>query len=456
MIDKPLPTRAEVNDVVSSLTSGASGLVLAAETAIGRFPVECVRMISDLINEVEKKPEKISTGYLLNHFTTKINEPHGGKLISLTINEDNIQKNNFSLTVNNSVESDVNQICKGVYSPLNRFMNLDEVRSVLDSNALRDNNTWTLPIIFQINEERIKEIPHQGKINLKSNITHEIFAEFEVEKIEKIDSDLILKSWFGTTNHNHPGVSNFISNGNFILSGKPYLLNKGNSLGKNNHELTPAQSRTIFSQLGWKRIIGFHTRNIPHAGHQYIQLEALKKINADGIFISPVVGGKKTGDFTPYSIIKSYEHLISINHFSPFGVVIGGFNSYSRYSGPREAVFTAICRKNFGCSHFIVGRDHTGIADHYDKTASQNIFEELELNIEIIKFDEAAYCKKRKIITNDFTENDFKKNSVSISGSKIREMIEKNEEIPNYLLNKSISGELKKLYKKDPDIIFVK
>ena len=139
----------------------------------------------------------------------------------------------------------------------------------------------------------------------------------------------------------------------------------------------------VFDHNGWHNIIGFHTRNVPHVGHEYIQINALRKINADAIFISPVIGEKKIGDFLADPILKCYELLIKEGVYNPYGAIIGSFNTHSRYSGPREAVFTALCRQNFGCNYFIVGRDHTGVGNYYDPNASIKLFDKLELNIKI-------------------------------------------------------------------------
>ena len=152
------------------------------------------------------------------------------------------------------------------------------------------------------------------------------------------------------------------------------------------YEFSPENTREIFYQNGWQNIIGFHTRNIPHKGHEYIQKLALEMSSSDAILISPVTGLKKEGDFTAEIIIKCYEILIRQGCYSPSGVLLSSFNTFSRYSGPREAVFTAICRKNFGCSHFIVGRDHTGVGNYYKSNASQNIFESLDFGINILSY----------------------------------------------------------------------
>jgi ATP sulfurylase len=191
---------------------------------------------------------------------------------------------------------------------------------------------------------------------------------------------------------------------------------------------------------------------VPHRGHEYIQRKALEETQADGIFLSPVTGIKKKGDFTAVAIIHCFEKLIMEGFYDPFGALIGSFNTYSRYSGPKEAVFTAICRKNYGCNYFIVGRDHTGVGNYYASDASQTIFDELDVGMKILKFDKVSYCPERKKIT----ENNFNKNIYEISGTKVRDMIINEIEIPDYLLDPIIAKTINKLYLKDKTAVFEK
>ena len=216
--------------------------------------------------------------------------------------------------------------------------------------------------------------------------------------------------------------------------------------------LPPNRRETFFNHNGWHNIIGFHTRNIPHRGHEHIQREALEKYNADAILISPVTGKKKSGDFKGDFIINCYDRIIRSGSYSPFEVVLSAFSTYSRYAGPNEAVFTAICRKNFGCDSFIVGRDHTGFGDYFNETASHEIFDRIDLEMNIIKFDTVNYCKKRKIYTNNF--KNFEDDQVILSGTKIRNAIQKNEYIPNYVLNSHLYDFIIENLDSSPESIF--
>ena len=285
MILNSKPTRAEINDIVTSIKNGAQGLVLAAETAIGKYPIECVRILSRIIHEIET--ERVQDNeYLFSLPSDRVIEPHGGKLIQQYISESEITINSTPMiSVNNNILADISQIASGVYSPIKSFMNLDETMTVLENNSLLDGNAWTLPILFQIGNDEKEIISNESIIGLTSR-NKNFVAIIKIDKIEKINQiDKICKLWFGTDDINHPGVALIKNSGDYIISGKPYLIKENNNYST---ALTPSQTRDIFNHKGWHNIIGFHTRNVPHRAHEYIQKKALIDTNADAIFISPV------------------------------------------------------------------------------------------------------------------------------------------------------------------------
>jgi pyruvate kinase len=455
MINNSEPTRAEINDIVHTLKSGANGLVLAAETAIGKFPNECVRVVSNLIKEVEQHPSKIEIKYLLNPISENIIKPHGGKLINQLIDNDKLNTDLPIIEVNQKIESDIIQIANGTYSPLDRFMDHDELDLVSNNNKLRNDIDWPMPILFQLDDKQKRIAVNNDKIYLKSSNSGEILGFIQVDKLEELkDINKTSKDWFGTNNVRHPGVKEFLNSGNWILSGKPFLVKSKKQSKIVNHELTPLQSRELFSLYGWRNIIGYHTRNIPHRGHEYIQKKALEITNADGIFISPVIGIKKKGDFTADAIINSFEILLKEGFYKPYEALIGSFNTYSRYSGPKEAAFTAICRKNYGCNYFIVGRDHTGVGNFYDNKDSQKIFADLDLGMDILKFDQASYCRKRKKITENFKDEKYLNSKIEISGSMLRDLIVKGAKIPDYILNPLVANQIVHLFQTNKEKVF--
>jgi ATP sulfurylase len=201
--------------------------------------------------------------------------------------------------------------------------------------------------------------------------------------------------------------------------------------------------RKLFVEKGWEKIAGFHTRNVAHRGHEYILVKSIEDELCDGILLHPVIGSKKKGDFSSKYIMKSYEMLMQ-NHLPQDKFVLSAFNTYSHYAGPREAIFTAICRKNYGCTHFIVGRDHTGVGNYYDSKDSKKAFSDInDLGIEIIFFDEIVYSKERKTYF-EFDLSDDNKAIIGerISGSGFREFISRPELPPSWYAREDVSNML--------------
>jgi pyruvate kinase len=456
MIEGLQPNRAEINDITSTLFNGASGLVLAAETAIGKHPVEVVRMAAGVIEE--------TTNYL-NHYTDlnihdyidKVYEnslilPHGGELVQnyWDVEKEDIEKKNLpGIYLDEQTALDLEQLASGTYSPLKGFMDQEEMNSVLESNKLTDGNVWTLPILLQMNKDDIK-FKLNDKVILYSRNEGALLGLLEVNNIEQIsDLNAVANRWFNTIDDEHPGVRYFKSRGNHIVSGRVFKLRRGSI--EVPYVLTPNQIRSILRDLNMATVIGFHTRNVVHRGHEFIQRKALEMIKADGLLISPVIGPKKLGDFTSKAILKSYETIISSGFYEPFKVLLGAFSTYSRYSGPREAVFTALCRKNFGCSHFIVGRDHTGVGNYYNADASQEIFSKIgDIGIKPIFFDTAYYCNKCESVT--YGCNHPEEEKIKISATEIRNYLNSNKEPPEYLLRREISELLENMIKENEQV----
>ncbi|MDP3991314.1 MAG: sulfate adenylyltransferase [Candidatus Colwellbacteria bacterium] len=461
MIHAGQPTRAEVNDITSTLMSGANGLVLAAETAVGKYPVESVRMIAGVIRETEdylhrREKSQRYDGDLYDYSFTLV-EPHGGKLVQ-NYADGAMQaqaKKLHKVDVSQEILLDVTQITDGVYSPIRGFMNKREMNSVLEDYRLPNGVVWTLPIIFQLPKKEISFKKGQ-RIALGRKGDKERYAVLEVSDIQKIDLEETAKRWFGTDSHVHPGVARIFKLGDYIVSGEVFLLKKPR-LFPASYTLTPKQSRQIFKNFDWRTIVGFHTRNVPHRGHEFIQKEALKRVNADALFISPVVGPKKTGDFKPDAIVGAYQIMVENGVYEPYPVVVGAFQTYSRYSGPREAVFTALCRKNLGCSHFIIGRDHTGVGEFYAPDASQKIFYDLgikDIGITPIMLEAANYCKLCKKVTDKCRHS--VKSRTLISGTAARKHLLSGKKIPREIMRPEIADMLENWYKKSPTTLFEK
>lgn len=447
MVDNYQPTRAEINDITSTLLSGAAGLVLAAETAIGRYPIESVRMVSAVIKEtqdynVSKKEDGDGKSYFDSLYDYNLIEPHGGALVQNFMDSDKIPglKDLVKIDVDEKTLLDIIQIAEGIYSPIRGFMNKAELESVLDHYRLPSGLVWPLPILLQTKKANKSLIGK--KITIGCQESPDIYALMQVSDIEEIDLDDIASRWFGTTDEKHPGVFNFKQRGPYVVSGEVWLLQRPVLEGQS-HILYPRQTRLIFKNLGWQKIVGFHTRNVVHRGHEFIQRQALDKVQADALFISPVIGPKKATDFSAKAILAAYEIMLKNDYYRPYPALIAGFNTYSRYSGPREAVFTALCRKNFGCSHFVVGRDHTGVGNYYPREASQKLFEKLEegLGIIPIMFETAYFCKACNKVTVGCSHAQDQR--LGLSGTQLRKLLLNGQEVPQYLVRKAVFQGLK-------------
>jgi len=441
MINSVNPTRAEVNDIHNTLCDGANGLVLAAETAIGQFPVQCATMIRKMITQFENstnhKLEIINN--LVNKESLILPRPHGGSLVSQVIDNKNlsIYSDYKVITTDLTTIMDAEQIAIGTFSPITGFMNKDEIESVLDNYKLQSGEIWPLPIMFQTEEQFSKSNINNETVVLKLKGSDVPYIKMYIEGVFSYDLDKLSKKLFGTNDKKHPGVFRLFEKGNQFISGKVELINRLPSIYKP-YEFTPAETRNIFENKGWSRVVGFHTRNIPHRVHEFIQEKAINENFCDGIFIHPVIGPKKTGDFLPEFIINSYNLLIDDGYLNG-KCFLGGFQSYSRYAGPREAIFTALCRKNFGCSHFILGRDHTGVGNYYSKDDFNIVLSKLEdLGITPLIFDEYIYSQKRN---NYINRNSLGKEKLnSISGTEARELLNNNQKPPSWYMRKEISS----------------
>jgi len=433
MIDKPFPTRAEVNDIYTTLSNGADGLVLAAETAIGKYPAECAKMISNVIGEYQKDLSHPNDEFILS--TPKwLIEPHGGTLLQQYANSEELEELDeaMSITVDSSVMSDCITISNGTFSPLTGFMDRETLRSVLEENLLPAGIVWTMPVLLPVSSTIAKNLSVGQTVQLISDNGQ--VAIIKLSDIFQYDIDILANGWFGTSSKKHPGVERVMELGNYFLAGAIKMATKVSAIN-NPYNMTPEQCRFVFSHKGWRHIVGFHTRNVPHRAHEYIMQKALEQTNADGLFINPVFGVKKSGDFLSAAIMKSYQVLFESGAYEEGQAVFGSLSTYSRYAGPREAVFTALIRKNMGCDYFIVGRDHTGVGDFYGSDSSQRLFDELgDIGITPIYFDTIGFDHKTKRYAPLGSSHEIE----TISGTRFREALISGKMVPEWLVRPEI------------------
>ncbi len=456
MISNRKPTRAEVHDIINTIVDGAYGLTLAAETAIGKYPIGCINMLKKVIDhssliidadEIRNKEEKFvnyleKRNYLLDDTTSSsLIPPHGGVLINRTSEKQDTKYLNSLqiIQLDENQQLDLEQIAIGTYSPLEGFMTQVELKSVLNTLRLPNGLIWPLPILLDIDKIQSSSIKN-GDVVALSDLNGEIIGTIDVQEKYSFDKTEIIQKLYGHTDPNHPGVKIINSFKSNFLGGKITLI-KRKKAKYNNLALTPKQTRRLFEEKNWTKVVGFHTRNVIHTAHEFIQLKALQRGNCDGIFIHPVVGKKKTGDYKSAYIIKSYE-IMQKMFYPENKILFGVFSTYSRYAGAKEALFTALCRKNYGCSHFIIGRDHTGVNGPgntaYDPTEIINQFK--DLGIEIIQFNEVYYSKsKQKHIEDNNNGTVSEEDKMFISGTEARQLLRDYKSPPTWFMRPEIS-----------------
>lgn len=449
MISAPRPTRAEVNDVINTLLDGADGLVLAAETAIGQDPVGCVAMIVKLIREFRVLNERVPAAhrgdlaYTPTDPTSLLIEPHGGTLVNRSSPAAGIADLDAlpRLQVRDTELLDAHQIGVGTFSPLTGFMDCDTLESVLHRKRLPDGSAWTVPVLLQVDAGRARTLAAGQRLALADE-TGQPHAVIDVSAVYPYDLDEIARLTFGTASADHPGVARLRRNGDHFVAGDITLIEERPSPWRE-FELTPRQSRFVFAHKGWSKVVAFHGRNISHRVHEHLQLQALERTNADGLFINPVVGPKKAGDFLPRPVIRSYQMLIDFGLYPNGKVLLGALATYPRYAGPREAVFNALCRKNIGCSHFIVGRNHAGVGDIYDDRSYRLLFDELgDAGVTPVFFDAIGYNPRTGAYESGITDV-----AHTISGTRVRDSLLRGESLPDWyvrsIVQDMISAELR-------------
>ena len=365
--------------------------------------------------------------------------PHGGRLIDRELPPSQIEEAVEEarvlkrLNIDTEQAREVENITLGVYSPLEGFLRREEYESVLEHMRLPGDIPWTLPIVLDLPEG--SDIAEGDRVALWETEERPL-AVMEVEEIFPLDKDMHCEAIYGTKDSSHPGVAKTQGMGDMLAGGPVTLLGKA-PCPFDKYRLCPRETRILFKELGWRQIVAFQTRNVPHLGHEYVQKSALTF--ADGLFINPVIGKKKKGDFTDEAILATYQALID-NYYLKERSVMAILQYEMRYAGPREAIHHAIMRKNFGCTHFIVGRDHAGVGDFYHPFAAQEIFQEFpDLGIVPVFFNTFSYCKRCGGVVNEKICPHGPEDRVGFSGTRMRELIVSGEVPPPEMMRPEVA-----------------
>lgn len=366
--------------------------------------------------------------------------PHGGKLVNRVLEGKEKERalgeveELEKLQVSKDLASDLESIARGVYSPLEGFLTSQELENVLYRKRLSSDLPWTMPIILNAPERQVKTIKEGDTLALFFEA--QPLALMQIEEKYVFNREELAKRTFGTVDSVHPGVAKIEQLGSTSFAGKISLIDALKS-PYDRYKLSPMETRILFREKGWRTVVGFQTRNPPHLGHEYVQKTALTFV--DGVFINPVIGRKKRGDFKDGVILEAYDTLIK-NYYLKDRAVMSILPYEMKYAGPREAVHHAIIRKNFGCTHFIVGRDHAGVGNYYRPYAAQKIFEEFpDLGISPLFFKSFFHCRRCGGITHEKACPHSEKEHITFSGTKIRAIFKSEEMPPKELMRPEVA-----------------
>lgn len=345
--------------------------------------------------------------------------------------------------LNEETLQDCINIATGLFYPLEGFMTSADYHSVVEKMKLSSNEIWTIPISLDLDKDTYLAAAQCSKLEL--NFKNTKIGFLDIEDCYTVNQHNDIRYIFGTDDINHPGVAKELSRSKYRIGGRITITDQ--TILK--ESLNPEKTKSFFREKGWKTIAGFQTRNPVHKAHEHLQRVALDI--CDALFINPLTGWKKVGDFSEEAVLNGYQAMID-EYYTGLNVYFDTLKTPMRYAGPKEAIFHAIIRRNLGCTHFIIGRDHAGVGSYYGKYEAQElarkIMETNNLGIELLLLSEPFYCHKCGQIVSDKTCCHDKQYIEKISGTKIRDMLANNQRPKELYMRKEVADAIIKLNEK--------
>jgi sulfate adenylyltransferase len=386
--------------------------------------------------------------------------PHGGQLVNRIATpaqkEEFLSKADYlpRVQLDERAVSDLEMIAIGAFSPLTGFMNQADYDGVVASMHLSNGVAWSIPVTLPVSTAVAASLEVGSLIRL-DNSQGNYIGVLELTEKYTYDKKREAVNVYRTDDNNHPGVKVVYEQGDVNLAGDVWLLQRNPHPLFPKYQIDPAASRQMFAEKGWKTIVGFQTRNPIHRAHEYIQKCAMETV--DGLFLHPLVGATKEDDIPADVRMRCYEVLLE-SHYPQDRVILAINPAAMRYAGPREAIFHALVRKNYGCTHFIVGRDHAGVGDYYGTYDAQHIFNEFqpgELGITPMMFEHAFYCLRTKQMATSKTSPSTPAERVHLSGTKVREMLRRGELPPPEFSRPEVAAELVRAVQAPLDLLTI-